>query len=46
MTHLIGAENPADHMKKLLSGGNCQNPVQNFMHKIDDNDLHPYPVSE
>ncbi len=44
--HIPGAENPADLMTKVLSGSKHQYLVQNLLHNIYDNDMHPYPVSE
>ncbi len=46
MAHIPGAENSADLMTKVLSGRKSQYLVQNLLHNIYDNDVHPYPVSE
>ncbi len=41
-----GAENPADLMTKVSSGSKHQYLVQNLLHDIYDNNMHPYPNSE
>ncbi len=46
MAHIPGAENPTDLMTKVLSGSKHQYLVQNLLHDICDNGMHPYPVSE
>ncbi len=45
-THIPGAENPADLTTKVLSGSKHQYSVQNLLHDMYDNGIHPYPVSE
>ncbi len=44
--HMSDAENPADLMKKVLSGSKHKYLVQNLLHHIYNNDIHPYPVNE
>ncbi|KAL7460358.1 hypothetical protein ACHAXS_000815 [Conticribra weissflogii] len=44
--HISCAENPVDLMTKVLSGSKHQYLVQNILHDLYDNDMHPYPVSK
>ncbi len=46
MAHTPGSENPADLMTKVLLGSKHRYLVQNLMHNIYDNDMHPYQVSK
>ncbi len=41
MAHILGAENPADLMTKVLSGSKRQYLVQKLLHDIYDNNMNP-----
>ncbi len=44
--HIPGAENSVDLMTKVLLGSKCHCLVQNLLHDIYNNDMHPYPINE
>ncbi len=44
--HIPGVEKKTDLMTKVLSGSKRQYLMQNLLHNIYDNDMHPYPVNE